>query len=222
MSRSLSRALHALTWLGVEFVVAICLLGAIGSFERPAFGQVVQQVRPGVHTTPSAPLIRGSVVTIETTRQAAATTTATMTCMGPLSVTIQSRDGSIDNPQGRIRLSFAPAASASDVRPSQCWREGGWGGGALIEPSGGVIIYQTPVYQRCMMIRSLTLRDGVVDEINTFDPYVATLFTRLGRSGQGEITIATRYAAADANGPAAYRALAPTSPPPAPAFCGTR
>lgn len=147
----------------------------------------------------TAPMTRPATeAEINATRQNASSTNGNMVCEGPLVVSADSLLTSDVRAGLVIRATFTPATSAASVQPGQCWREGGWGGGALMRTTTGTLEFvsrQGP----CAAIPQLRFRNGAVTDLAAIDT-PATDLLNLGRAGLGEVTLVTRYAGVDTSG----------------------
>jgi hypothetical protein len=141
----------------------------------------------------TAPLQQGppTEAQIRATREAAMGTTANLICRAPLWINAEAMTAFDATDGMSIEARFQPATSRTTIQPGQCWREGGWGNGALMGDAGGAITYLA-MPGPCSMFTSLGMRNGALTEIRPLDGVAFVLFN-LGRAEAGEATVPTTY-----------------------------
>jgi hypothetical protein len=159
----------------------------------------IQPSAPAARVT--APLPQGEMTDAQRTalRQAAASATAEMTCRAPLFIIGEATNNNNTREGFGLQLFFRPATARNAIQPGQCWREGGWGNGALINSAaGGYIAYQL-ASGPCPLITHLTMRNGALESLRTMDQH-GVLLLGLGRANGGDFTFGTRYGGQDTSG----------------------
>jgi hypothetical protein len=115
-------------------------------------------------------------------RRDAAARPARMTCRGPMRVTVMSSD--VDNARAPVEISvlFRRVESEAQLAPGRCWREGGWGGTALMDVTGDGIIFHRTELGPCAFLRSMTWANGALTEVLVIDN-IAMEMIGMGTSG---------------------------------------
>jgi hypothetical protein len=184
--------------LFVVGAVLLCTAFAIGA----AFAQVIQQPLPNISRGPAVPV---------NVRTEAANRPAIMNCVGPLTVRVLQVSADRHAQGTDIEADFAPAASATAIRPGQCWRTGGWGNGALMDAGGTGVIGYRALLGNCPLVASLRTANGAVAEIQSNDRINGQTLLNAGIR-TGRFSIETRYvgqsmATGSPHGPTRYEAV---------------
>jgi hypothetical protein len=115
---------------------------------------------------------------------------AAMTCRGPLPLEIKAKDSRDASKGVYYLLNFNEAAAATDVKPGECWRTGGFtfGTGSTAGSLNrglrkGDIMYDPPVI-KCPVISSMKIENGKVT--GTFNEviYSERMFAAASNPGQ--------------------------------------
>jgi hypothetical protein len=167
---------------GRLFVVGALLLCSAFATSA-AFAQVIQQPLPNISRGPAVPV---------NVRTEAANRPAIMNCVGPLTVRVTQVSPDRHAQGTDIEADFAPAASATDIRPGQCWRNGGWGNGLLMDPGGRGVIRYRALLGNCPLVSSMRTANGAVAEILSNDRINGQTLLNAGIRA-GRFSIETRY-----------------------------
>jgi hypothetical protein len=167
---------------GRLFVVGALLLCSAFAMSA-AFAQVIQQPLPNISRGPAVPV---------NVRTEAANRPAIMNCVGPLTVRVMQVSADRHAQGTDIEADFAPAASATDIRPGQCWRTGGWGNGLLMDPGGRGVIRYRALLGNCPLVSSARMANGAVAEILSNDRINGQTLLNAGIR-PGRFSIETRY-----------------------------
>ncbi|HET9231060.1 MAG TPA: hypothetical protein VFO00_07215 [Vitreimonas sp.] len=162
-------------------VSALWLCGAIGA--GVAFAQVTQQPLPNITR---APVVQANP------RTEAANRPAIMNCVGPLTVRVMQVSPDRHAQGTDIEADFMPAASATDIRPGQCWRTGGWANGLLMDPGGRGVIRYRALLGNCPLVSSMRTANGAVAEIISNDRINGQVLLNAGIRA-GRFSIETTY-----------------------------
>lgn len=166
---------------------------------RPAQGQGKQPtVNPSATkpatTKPATGLVpAGSQPSWEQAQANARQHSAMLTCQGPLSLEIRAKDPRDASKGVSYLLSFNEAASAANVKPGECWRQGGFqfGDGNLNRGlKKGDIFYEPPVI-KCPAIKTMKIENGKITGTFNEVVYSETMFA--AASGPGRFAFETKW-----------------------------
>lgn len=129
----------------------------------------------------------------ERTRNAAMSTAAILRCRGPLTLDIKKHTNSPSDIRYFFTLSFQPAASAESIAPGQCWRNGGWGDGALMPADGMGLLRYESIVGACHLFDDMRIADGRVSNIASSDDFGPQLMFRLAFARSTPETVSATF-----------------------------
>jgi hypothetical protein len=115
---------------------------------------------------------------------------AMLTCQGPLPLEIKAKDTRDASKGVYFLLSFKEATAATDVKPGECWRAGGYTFGSGSTQTSlnrglkkGDILYDPPVI-KCPAISSMKIENGKVTGVFNETLYSPSMFYAASNPGQ--------------------------------------
>jgi hypothetical protein len=115
---------------------------------------------------------------------------ATLTCQGPLTLEVKAKDPRDASKGVYYLLSFKEAAAARDVKPGECWRDGGYSVGSGSQTASlnrglkkGDIFYDPPVI-KCPAINTMKIENGKVTGTFNETLYSDSMFRAASESGR--------------------------------------
>jgi hypothetical protein len=115
---------------------------------------------------------------------------AALRCRGPLTLEVKAKDTRDASKGVYYLLTFKEAAAATDVKPGECWREGGYSVGSGSQQASlnrglkkGDILYDPPVI-KCPAINTLKIENGKVTGTFNETLYSALMFQAASEPGQ--------------------------------------
>lgn len=144
--------------------------------------------KPATGIAPSS-----SVPTWDEAQSRARSSSAMMECQGPLTLEIKANDPRDAAKGVHYLLSFKEAASATSVKPGECWRTGGFqfGDGNLNRGlKRGDILYE-PVVIKCPAIKTMKIENGKVTGTFNENVYSERMFA--AASGAGRFAFETKW-----------------------------
>jgi hypothetical protein len=173
-------------------------------------------VAPGTQTViPNAQVQQDPVAEAERMMTAAKTNAVLMNCRGPLALEVTAKHPTDASKGVSLKLSFNEAASAGNIQPGQCWRQGGFAltmGATLNNRTGKGEVLHDPAIKGCPLFKTLRIENGAIKDF-TLNENTTAYSIMDAATKAGPVSIETRWIdhrlSGGGSGPGRYVAVVP-------------